>query len=71
LFFTFLQVTLTFFLATVTVDFAPALVHEAPILTVVVVVVVATDPDEVAAAAIFNVPRFRVYVSPVLEALNA
>ena len=62
--------TLTFFLATVTVDFAPALVHEAPILTVVVVVV-ATDPDEVAAAAIFNVPRFRVYVSPVLEALNA
>jgi hypothetical protein len=55
LFFTFLQVTLTFFLATVTVDFAPALVHEAPILEVVVVV--ATDPDEVAAAATFIDPR--------------
>jgi len=65
-------VTLTFFLATVTVDFAPALVHEAPILAVVVVVVVvATVPGAVAAEAIFNVPRFRVYVSPVLEALNA
>ena len=65
--------TLTFFLATVTVDFAPALVHEAPILAVVVVVVVvvATVPGAVAAEAIFNVPRFRVYVSPVLEALNA
>ena len=62
---------MTVFLATITVDFAPAVVHEAPILAVVVVVVVATDPDEVAAAAIFNVPRFRVYVSPVLEALNA
>jgi hypothetical protein len=70
LFFTFLHVTLTVFLATITVDFAPAVVHEAPILAVVVVVV-ATDPEEVAAAAIFNVPRFRVYVSPVLEALNA
>ena len=64
--------TLTFFLATVTVDFAPALVHEAPILAVVVVVVVvATVPGAVAAEAIFNVPRFRVYVSLVLEALNA
>ena len=64
--------TLTFFLATVTVDFAPALVHEAPILAVVVVVVVvATVPGAVAADATFNVPRFRVYVSPVLEALNA
>ena len=60
--------TLTFFLATVTVDFAPALVHEAPILAVVVV---DTVPGAVAAEAIFNVPRFRVYVSPVLEALNA
>jgi hypothetical protein len=70
LFFTFLHVTLTVFLATITVDFAPAVVHDAPIF-VAVVVVVATDPDEVAAAAIFNVPRFRVYVSPVLEALNA
>jgi hypothetical protein len=65
---TFLHVTLTFFLATVTVDFAPALVHEAPILAVVVV---ATFPGAVAADATFNVPRFRVYVSPVLEALNA
>jgi hypothetical protein len=52
-------VTLTFFLATVTVDFAPALVHEAPILTVVFVVV-ATDPDEVAAEPTFIEPRPRV-----------
>jgi hypothetical protein len=63
-------VTLTFFLATVTVDFAPALVHEAPILAVVVVVV-ATVPGAVAAEAIFNVPRLSVYVSPVLDALKA
>ncbi len=62
--------TVTFYLATVTVDFAPALVHEAPILAVVVVVV-ATVPGAVAEEAIFNVPRFSVYVSPVLDALNA
>ena len=57
-----------------TVVFAPSFVHDPPSLaafvvdTMVVVVVVVVA---VAASAIFNVPRFRVYVSPVLEALNA
>jgi hypothetical protein len=68
LFFTFLHVTLTVFLATITVDFAPAVVHDAPIFAAVVV---ETEPEVDAPVAIFNVPRFRVYVSPVLEALNA
>ena len=47
---------------------APSFVHDPPSLAVVVV---DTVPGVVAAAAIFKVPRFRVYVSPVLEALNA
>jgi hypothetical protein len=68
LFFTFLHVTLTVFLATITVDFAPAVVHDAPIF---VAVVMETEPEVDVPEAIFNVPRFRVYVSPVLEALNA